>query len=314
MSGHIKRTNVQKFWRTHIYFAREARTCKPWSKSPKKQSKNITQFPTINSFWEWFGKLVGRTSSVLWSSPLLEINTKLGATKLKFIVDNGASISIIPAVAVKRITWKPTPVSLSTANGERIKCFRQANLEIGIPSLRRSFTWAFVSADITNPLLGLDFLYKFGLIIDCRSKTIHDPTTTQKRTLKLSTSSVNFVVNEMEVPSFVRNTINKKYPDLITPHKNHYNVYHRIDIGSHTPGYAKARQPSVENYDAAYAEFKMFQNDSVISPSERKWSSPLHMAAKQNGEYRCCGDYRSLNSITKSDQYPIPNISSFSEN
>ena len=36
------------------------------------------------------------------------------------------------------------------------------------------------------------------------------------------------------------------------------------------------------------------------------------MVAKQNGENRCCGDYHSLNSITKSDRYLKLNINSFS--
>ena len=34
---------------------------------------------------------------------------------------------------------------------------------------------------------------------------------------------------------------------------------------------------------------------------------------KQNRGFRCCEEDRSLNSITKTDRYPIPNINSFSE-
>ena len=36
--------------------------------------------------------------------------------------------------------------------------------------LKRLFSWTFVVADITNPLLGFDFLNEFGLIIDCKNK------------------------------------------------------------------------------------------------------------------------------------------------
>ena len=50
----------------------------------------------------------------------------------------------------------------------------------------------------------------------------------------------------------------------------------------------------------------------MISLSKSEGSSPLHIVSKQNGGFRCCGDYRSLNSITKTDRYPIPNINSFS--
>ena len=110
--------------------------------------------------------------------------------------------------------------------------------------------------------------------------------------------------------------IEEKYPNLITAHKNsnkkYCGVYLRIDTGSHTPVFAKPRRLNVEKLEAAGSEFKTLQKDGVISLSKSEWSSPLHIVSKQNGGFRCCGDYRSLNSITKTDRYPIPNINSFS--
>ena len=101
--------------------------------APKERFTSVAQFQTSNTYWKRFGKLIGRTSSVPQGSPLLEINAKLGATKLKFIVDTGASISILPTSAVNGITLNLILISLSTANGEKIKCYGQASLEIGIP-------------------------------------------------------------------------------------------------------------------------------------------------------------------------------------
>ena len=110
--------------------------------------------------------------------------------------------------------------------------------------------------------------------------------------------------------------INEKYPDLITPHKNsnkkYSGVYHRIDTESHTPVFAKPRQFNVQKLKAARSEFKTLQKDGVISFSKSEWSSPLHIVTKQNGGFRCCGDYRSLSRITNTDRYQIPNINSFS--
>ena len=150
--------------------------------------------------------------SVTLNSLLLQINTRLGITTLKFIVDTDASISIIPASRLNGVTLNPTPVSLTTANGEKIKCHGQANLEIGIPSLKRSFSWTFVVADITNPLLGFDFLNEFGLIIDCKNKTIYDPLTATKKKLILNTTSpVNVVINKVELPSFIQTSLDKSF-------------------------------------------------------------------------------------------------------
>lgn len=46
----------------------------------------------------------------------------------------------------------------------------------------------------------------------------------------------------------------------------------------------------------------------VIRPCKSKWSSPIVLVPKPDGSTRFCMDFRSLNSICKSDAYPIPRI------
>ena len=42
--------------------------------------------------------------------------------------------------------------------------------------------------------------------------------------------------------------------------------------------------------------------------SDSPWASPLHMVKKDDGTWQPCGDYRHLNTVTKPDRYPIPNM------
>ena len=53
--------------------------------------------------------------------------------------------------------------------------------------------------------------------------------------------------------------------------------------------------------------------DGVISPSTSPWSSPIVLTPKQSSggnelQYRLCGDFRQLNSVTISDAYPMKPI------
>jgi hypothetical protein len=45
------------------------------------------------------------------------------------------------------------------------------------PRLRWDFTWRFVVADVTQPLIGADFLSHFGLLVDCRNNRLLDGVT-----------------------------------------------------------------------------------------------------------------------------------------
>ena len=51
----------------------------------------------------------------------------------------------------------------------------------------------------------------------------------------------------------------------------------------------------------------MLDND-IIETSKSDWSSPCILVPKPDGTYRLCTDFRKVNSVTKTDSYPIPRI------
>ena len=50
------------------------------------------------------------------------------------------------------------------------------------------------------------------------------------------------------------------------------------------------------------------QEQGVIQPSSSPWASPIVLVRKKDGTLRICVDYRHLNSVTKSDTFPLPRI------
>ena len=55
-------------------------------------------------------------------------------------------------------------------------------------------------------------------------------------------------------------------------------------------------------------EVKYFLENDFIEPSQSNYSSPCILVPKSNGTYRMCTDYRKVNSVTKTDSFPIPRI------
>jgi hypothetical protein len=65
---------------------------------------------------------------------------------------------------------------LCAANGTSIDIYGWLPLSLNL-GLRRDLTWRIVVADVTQPLIGVDFISHFGLLANCRNNRLLDGVT-----------------------------------------------------------------------------------------------------------------------------------------
>ena len=53
-------------------------------------------------------------------------------------------------------------------------------------------------------------------------------------------------------------------------------------------------------------EIQYLLDNDFIEPSQSDWSSPCIFEPKPNGTFRMCIDCRNVNSVTKTDSFPVP--------
>jgi predicted aspartyl protease len=93
----------------------------------------------------------------------------------KFLVDTGSDLCVYPRRLIPRRKER-VDYDLCAANGTTIHTSGWLSLSLNL-DLRRDFTWLFVVADVTHPIIGVDFLYHFCLLVDCRNNRLLDGVT-----------------------------------------------------------------------------------------------------------------------------------------
>ena len=87
-------------------------------------------------------------------------------------------------------------------------------------------------------------------------------------------------------------------------------VEHRIYTGSSEPVRQQLRRYPPAHVEVIKQHVDSMLEQGIIEPASSAWASNVVLVRKKDGTYRCCIDYRQLNSVTTRDAYPLPRIDS----
>ena len=269
--------------------------------------------PRWRGFPRWrigIGKLIGRSPSAAvtnkWTRP-----AKLGLvtdalSRRRCLLDTGSQVSLWPPLPTTS-QLQQSSVRLTAANGTAIKSFGHHRREI--KNGGKSYTFLFLNAQVPRPILGLDFLQTFGMMLDLRlRRLIHGRVSTRFAAASSPISGVNAIQSS----SFAR--LLSDFPEITDASRASCSSNHDVECYIPTTGppvKTAPRRLTPERLKVAKKYFELMCTAGICRHSESAWSSGLHMVQKKYGRVHPCGDYQRLNERTTGDTYPIPHVHDF---
>ncbi|GBM88485.1 hypothetical protein AVEN_180889-1, partial [Araneus ventricosus] len=175
--------------------------------------------------------------------------------------------------------------TLYAENGSAIKCYGTEKINLDL-WLRRKFSWCFIVADISHPIIGNDFLEKLELLIDIKNRRLIDSLAFfSAKGVKAPGNALGLTLISNQSPF---HTILSKFRKLFTPMSADvdapHNVEHCIETKS-PPVFSKARRLNPDKLKFLKQEFQTLMEQGIIRQSQSAFASPIHFVKKPNGNW-----------------------------
>jgi len=251
--------------------------------------------------------------------PLKYFRIKIHGYPLAALVDSGSNRTLLGREGIKIIralslaTTSDRGVQIRTANGQIATIKEEIKIPIELENQRQEITVALLPTLAVSCVLGVDFLTKFGIGLDFASgewyfakiphnryRLITEPSRSDMSCYGLSELTSE---QEGELQNFLQTIPKPSENPGVTRLTEH-----QIDVGQNKPVKQRCYLVSPKVQEAIRDEVDRMLEAGIIEPSYSEWSNPIVMVKKPNGKYRFCLDFRKVNSLSKKDAYPLPNM------
>ena len=154
--------------------------------------------------------------------------------------------------------------------------------------LRRELNWRFVIADVSRPIIEVEFLDHYGLMVDIRNQRLADSRTTLSVTGQASPCKEDWLGIRAVQQSSSWHELLDQYPEITRPAGtgigNKHSTKHSIHTTPSLPVTEKPRRVAPDRLQQNRKEFQDMLQMNLVRPSKISWESPLHMVPKKGGK------------------------------
>ena len=227
-------------------------------------------------------------------------------------MDTGSGLCVFPRKLLPGRRER-TDYTLNAANGTINPTYGRTSRTLNL-GLRRDFTWRFMIASVQLPIIGVDLLSHYGILIDSRNYRLLDGVTYLSMPGLIATSpvhSLTFIAGGTPPYSLL-----EVFPGLKRPTGNHrgvrYNTKHHTRTTTGLPVACRPRRLAPKSLHVAKAEFDAMLPEGRARCAEGRYTSALHLVPKKDSGWGPCGDYQVLNTRTIPDRFQVPHIQDYS--
>ncbi|XP_051153756.1 uncharacterized protein LOC127277011 [Leptopilina boulardi] len=247
------------------------------------------------------------------------IKLLIGGAEVQALVDPGSSKTYLNAIGKSIVELNGNKIKelesghVMLANGTIVTIVGEAILPVTIAGVTRDLEIKVIP-DLTDQcVLGVDFLTKFGVVIDTSIQRLW---MAEKPIIRIAfckpSKPINFeeCAGLMELSSDEQAELDSLIKQLVPPLPDKLPavtlVEHVINTEDHPPIRQKNHRMSPKVCEYFIKNSENLERQGLIEPSNGEWCNPVCMVKQPDGTYRQCLDVRKVNDVTVKDAYPIP--------